>query len=53
MADSTVYFATNRQPDPASPGGFGSSIADPADGAAVTYAVAPVTGIALPDANER
>ncbi len=49
MPDTTVYFATNRQPDPAAPGGYGARIVDPADPGQVTYSVVPVTGIDLTD----
>jgi hypothetical protein len=41
MADTTVYFATNRMPDPSSPGGYGSAIV--ADPTPVSYAVVPVS----------
>lgn len=47
---TTVYFATNRRPDPNAPSGFGAEIVAN-DEAKVTYAVADVTGIALPDEN--
>jgi esterase/lipase superfamily enzyme len=43
---TTVYFATNRKPDPTAAGGFGSAIAANQPDA-ITYAVADVTGIAL------
>jgi esterase/lipase superfamily enzyme len=49
MADTTVYFATNRMPDPASPGGFGSEIIT--DPTPVSYAVVPVTNVDLKDAD--
>jgi esterase/lipase superfamily enzyme len=43
---TTVYFATNRKPDPAAAGGYGADIvANEPD--AITYAVADVQGIAL------
>ena len=43
---TTVYFATNRKPDPAETGGFGAEIVAN-DPAAVTYATTEVTGIDL------
>ena len=46
---TTVYFATNRKPDPNETGGFGADIVAN-DPAAMTYATAEVTGISL--ANE-
>lgn len=47
MSETTVYFATDRQPDPSKPGGYGAEIVDPADPSKVMYAVVPVTGIDL------
>lgn len=47
MTATTVYFATNRRPEPAAPGGYGVDIIGAGD--RVTYAVAPVTGINLDD----
>lgn len=43
---TTVYFATNRKPDPTAPGGYGAEIVAN-DPAAITYAIAEVSGIAL------
>src|SRR4051794_36760869 len=48
MSDTTVYFATNRAPEPASVGGFGARLADQDH---VTYAVVPVTGTDLAQAD--
>jgi esterase/lipase superfamily enzyme len=45
---TTVYFATNRKPDPNETGGFGAGIVA-GDPAAITYATAEVTGINLAD----
>jgi len=45
---TTVYFATNRKPDPKETGGFGAGIVAN-DCAAITYATAEVTGIKLAD----
>jgi len=45
---TTVYFATNRKPDPAETGGYGADIVAN-DCAAITYATAEVTGINLAD----
>jgi esterase/lipase superfamily enzyme len=47
--DTTVYFATNRRPDPAAEGGYGAQIVDPADPAAIAYAVVPVSNVKLND----
>jgi esterase/lipase superfamily enzyme len=41
---TTVYFATNRKPDPQETGGFGADIVAN-DPAAIVYAIAEVTGI--------
>ena len=41
-----VYFATNRAPDPAQPGGYGSAIVDPSK---IVYAATDVSGIDLTD----
>ena len=41
-----VYFATNRKPDPAQPGGFGADIT-PQNPSEVLYAVTDVQGILL------
>ena len=49
MADTTVYFATNRMPDPASPGGFGSEIVTGPTPA--SYAVVPVSNVDLNNAD--
>ena len=49
MADTTVYFATNRMPDPASSGGFGSEIVT--DPTLTSYAVVPVSNVELNDAD--
>jgi esterase/lipase superfamily enzyme len=45
---TTVYFATNRKPDPAETGGYGADIVAN-DCLAITYATAAVTGIDLAD----
>ena len=47
MTATTVYFATNRRPDPAAPGGYGADLVGAGDLA--TYAVVPVSGINLAD----
>jgi esterase/lipase superfamily enzyme len=48
MADpTTVFFATNRKPDPTKPGRYGAEIVDPTDPGKVLYAVIPVTGVDL------
>lgn len=47
-SNTTVYFATNRRPDPTKPGGYGAEIVE-ADPAQVTYAVVPVTGVNTTD----
>ena len=49
--DTTVYFATNREPDATAEGGFGARIVDPADPAAIAYAVVPVSNVKLNDEN--
>jgi esterase/lipase superfamily enzyme len=43
---TTVYFATDRKPDPQAPGGYGAEITDK-----ITYAVVPVGGITLDNAD--
>src|SRR5690242_20448638 len=45
---TTVYFATNRKPDPNEIGGFGAEIIAN-DPAAVTYATAEVSHVDLAD----
>jgi esterase/lipase superfamily enzyme len=49
MADTTVYFATNRMPDPASAGVYGAQIVT--DPTSVSYAVVPVSNVDLNDAD--